>query len=478
MEPGPQSTDPPALPTTAGHVWKVPFSPAAIATYATLLSAEIALHAATVTPDYFVRIASGRLVVNEHIIPRHDPFTFTVRGRSWIDHEWLIGAVMYVTQKVSYELLVVLAALAALLPFVIVHRLATKDRRDDWLLLALVAAAFAVAWRTFAIRPQLINPIIFIAIVWLIDDRRRTHSSKIWLIAPLMLVWSNLQAGFLVGPAVVGAWTLICVIERRDVGVSLAVLGASLIVPVVNPYGIDLYRYALTASVGPNVDRALVLEWRSPDFHDPLNAPALLGMVVLFYFGVRSAEPFRRVLAIGTVAASLISARFVPFFALSLVYVVAPQMPYLSFPRWGLRAFTAAITAGLLVSIAAVVGTATNDAPLGMQPTAGLAYLKQNAPNARLYADQSWASYLTWTGWPTFFDTRTHQVFPESLIADYHKVEMTRGDWLAVLDRWQIDYVMMAPDSDLAEALDAAGWKRVFEGPIEVIWRRPAPAAD
>jgi hypothetical protein len=381
---------------------------------------------------------------------------------------------MYVANSVSYELLVFIAAALAVSPFIAMHVLATKTRHNDWLLTALVALAFALAWRSYAIRPELINPVFFVALVWLIDDFRREESNRIWLAVPLTFAWANLQAGFPVALGVLAAWCAVCLLERRTPWRSLAVLVAAAIVPLLNAYGPALYGYAFASSLSHNVDRTLVVEWQSPDFHDPLNYPTLVGMIVLAYFGLRSQDKFRQVLALGTLAANLISARFVPFFALSLIYAVAPQLPFIQMPRWGLRALVATGPALLILSVAAVVGSFAQHPPLDAQPVGGLAYLRAHAPGARVYADQSWGSYLTWSGWPTFFDTRTHQVFPEKLIADYHKVERTKGDWLSVLNSYDIEYVMMQPDSDLAEALDAMGWQRMYEGTIEVIWKRPA----
>jgi hypothetical protein len=291
------------------------------------------------------------------------------------------------------------------------------------------------------------------------------------------LVWANLQAGFLVSIAVIAAWCAICFLERRDRRVSLAVLALAAALPVLNAYGFELYRYALTASLSDNTDRALVAEWRSPDFHDFLNLPALAGVALAAYFGIRSGDLFRRVLLLGTLVASLVSARFAPFFALSLLYAVGPQLPRIAMPRAVARALAVAAPTLLLLAGWGVIATAGNEPPLDRAPVDGLRYLREQAPASRVYADQSFGSYMTWSGWPTFFDTRTHQVFREELIGEYHKVERTRGNWLAVLDAWQIEYVMTNPDSDLAEAMDGAGWPRVFAGPAEVIWCRP-PATN
>jgi len=450
-----------------------PLTFAAAVLYGLLIAFNVALHAWIVNADMWVRLASGRLVVDKHIIPRHDPFTFTARGHAWIDHEWLLGAAMYALNRVSFELLVVVAAIAAILPFWLMHRLVTKDRADDWLLLALSGFAVLVSWRAYAIRPQLVNPILFVALVWLIDDRRRTGSGRIWWVVPFTLIWANLQAGFLVSIAVLAAWAAVCLYERRDRRLSLSVFAAACAVPLLNAYGYELYRYSLLASLSDNTDRALVTEWRSPDFHDYLNLPALGGVALIAYFGARSQDLFRRVLGLGTLAASLISARFVPFFALSLLYAVGPQLPRIAMPRVFGRALVLAVPTLVLLVGWGAIATAGNDPPTDHAPVEGLRYLRANAPDARVYADQSFGSYMTWAGWPTFFDTRTHQVFPEQLVSDYHKVERTRGDWLAVLEAWRIDYVMATPDSDLAEAMDGAHWPRVFEGSTEVIWQRP-----
>jgi len=444
------------------------------AVYSVLLFSCVALHAATVNSDLWVRLASGRLVLENHVIPRHDPFTFTVFGERWIDHEWVLGAAMYALNNISYELLVIAATITALLPFIMMHRLAAKYRANDWLLLALVFFSALVGWRSYAVRPQLINPLFFVVLVWLIDSRRRTGSSLIWLAVPLTLLWANLQAGFLVSLAVLACWAVAALVERRDRSISLAILAAAATVPLLNAYGPELYRYALGASLGGNVDRALVVEWRSPDFHDYLNLPTLFGMLLLAYFGVRTQDPFRRLVGLGTLAANLTSARFVPFFALSLIYVVGPQLPQIALAKRATLTLRVLIPTTLMLSIAMALSTATNHAPTTRVPVAGLQFLRETAQGSHVYADQSWASYMAWSGWPVFFDTRTHQVFPEELVGDYHKIERTQGDWIAVLDRWRIDYVMMPPDSWLGEALDGLGWPRLFAGDVEVIWKRPS----
>ncbi len=110
------------------------------------------------TGDIWVRMAAGRLVVRDHIIPRTDPFSFSVPGHSWIDHEWVLGAVLYLLNSLHYEAVVVVFALlgfASLFPSCTGMCSKGAERLPT---IAVVAIAMACAWRNYPPRPALVNP--------------------------------------------------------------------------------------------------------------------------------------------------------------------------------------------------------------------------------------------------------------------------------------------------------------------------------
>src|SRR6202023_1572071 len=45
--------------------------------------------------DLWWHLAAGRLIVSGHAIPTVDPWTFTVAGHSWLNHEWLAQCIFY-----------------------------------------------------------------------------------------------------------------------------------------------------------------------------------------------------------------------------------------------------------------------------------------------------------------------------------------------------------------------------------------------
>ena len=45
--------------------------------------------------DYWWQRRTGEYIVAHLAVPRTDPFSFTMQGRAWVDHEWLSQVLMY-----------------------------------------------------------------------------------------------------------------------------------------------------------------------------------------------------------------------------------------------------------------------------------------------------------------------------------------------------------------------------------------------
>src|SRR4029077_5220616 len=51
--------------------------------------------------DVWWHLASGRWMWEHHAILRNDPFSYTVFGHAWIDHEWLFQILLYAAYQVA-----------------------------------------------------------------------------------------------------------------------------------------------------------------------------------------------------------------------------------------------------------------------------------------------------------------------------------------------------------------------------------------
>jgi hypothetical protein len=90
---------------------------------------------------------------------------------------------------------------------------------------------------------------------------------------------------------------------------------------------------------------------------------------------------------------------------------------------------------------------------------------RQFAPQltaSRVFTTDQWGDYLLWTGYPkqkVFIDGRS-DFFGEQVGRDYVRILEARPGWRAALDRYQVNMVLVPPDTPLIELLAASGeWK-------------------
>ena len=100
--------------------------------------------------------------------------------------------------------------------------------------LVMMLTAFAAAPALLAVRSQLFSLALFPLVLLLVRDEARRPSRRIWLLVPLVAVWSNLHGGVLIGIAVAAAYLLLTRL-RRDPLVAVGVLGGMAVALFATP---------------------------------------------------------------------------------------------------------------------------------------------------------------------------------------------------------------------------------------------------
>jgi len=100
--------------------------------------------------------------------------------------------------------------------------------------LCLLLAAVASAPALLVVRAQLFSLALFPLLVLLLREEARSPSRRIWLLVPLVALWSNLHGGVILGLAVAGCY-LIFARLRQQPAVALGVLAASGAALLVTP---------------------------------------------------------------------------------------------------------------------------------------------------------------------------------------------------------------------------------------------------
>jgi hypothetical protein len=451
---------------------------------------------------------AGQLIWEQGRVPHADPFSYTATGAEWIVHEWLPSLLFFrLYTGVSPLALVGYKVLGAVAAFVLVYWRCLR-RTDRPLLAAIFTLLAAYAARTFLdIRPQIFSYVLFMGILGLLEEYRRRGPSAyrlLWPIPPLMLLWANLHAGFLLGFLALGIYLAAEVWEtlRGDRG-RLPVMRALAITTLLaapltflQPNGAGLWRYPFLL-LGHDVVMEFILEWRSPNFHQAWARPyEILLLVTLGALAVarRPVWTGDLLLLLIFAHASLTSIRHIPLFALACTPLVAEAAARIvgrgerRLERRGTRVRAMQVgTAAAVVLLAyafAVEIQRIRDpktdwfaytGSLHTFPVAACDAIEKSGWEGNLFNDYKWGGYLIWRFYPhrkVFIDGRA-EVYFGAPFDDYYALHNVFPDWQMRLRKWRVETALLDRNSYLARVMAASpAWTRVYEDRVAVIYRR------
>jgi hypothetical protein len=369
-------------------------------------------------PDTFWHVAVGRWIMANRQFPHYDVFSWYAAGRhlKWMAQEWLFDVLAYFAHELGgFVALNLFASLILVATFAVVVRLIQERTGSFAMALAL---GFFCAYNLLpysSARPNTLS-LLLVAIALLLLE----HKQWYWALG-VMLLDVNLHAGL---------WPVyVVLIAIYTVGRDWKVLPLALLVPLLNPYGFELYTYPF-ATMGFDVTG--IQEWLPPTLSykaDPLFVATFALIVVLTDFPkVR----LRDALLAGAFTALGFSAtRQAPFWFVVVIPILAPYMmgraraigarlrewleltparPAITFvaENYLALAVVAALATTAVVSIQkapslAAQGWATDTVPYPSD--AVLQYLRDNGTQ-NTFTHYNFGGYLMYQGIQPFIDSR------------------------------------------------------------------------
>jgi hypothetical protein len=439
-------------------------------------------------PDLGWHLRTGQWIIETGHVPHTDPFSFTRGGSAWISHEWLSEVIFYGLWKLGgAAALIVFSALVTTLGFLFLYwrcLYSHPPAAPHWAAGVTILGAWASApcWGT---RPQMFTFLLASIFLFLLERGESRPRLLLW-IPPLLLLWLNLHAGFALGLVLMFLYAAGLGLEAafgsttwREarpmvVRVLLAMLVCLALVPL-NPMGARLYLYSLETVRAVEL-RSLIVEWFSPDFHQWLYFPYLLVILLLMtvFAWSRLAIKGRVLMPLSFIfLSSLDAVRHIPIFMLLAIPVLAQALPHssssgISTRRWKPRPAAKRFrplfrwTAVALLAIFAVSRWITLAHTQSLRaaeqyPSKAVAFLRENTPPepGRLFAYYDWGGYAIWNLYPQyrlFVDGRS-DLYGDEILKECQTSMGLRNGWRQILDRWQVETVLIPPDSALAQAL-------------------------
>lgn len=469
----------------------------------------------SIDSDTWWHLRAGKWMVEQRQILTVDLFSYTRYGAEWRYPGWLIEIPMYLIEaKFGLGGLSVSSALIITISFALIYLSTRGNELVRAFVTILAAIASSIYWSA---RPHLMT-ILFVALFlyWLENWARNGYvkwQKSIWLGLPiLMLCWVNMHGGFIAGFLIWGIFlaeltiksVLHALAEQRSLLralshpeiVTLIFAGLAMgLLAALNPLGVEIFLYPFQ-TVSIEKLRIYIQEWQSPDFHYLSLQPFIWLLLILIAVSafVPKRWELRDFLLVATfLYLALTAVRNVALFALvaplpilRLLEGLDPRMvmPNLPSEFSFLRANRSSIehpkinlfVLGLIL-LGCVVRTvmvypeeAIFKELAGVTPAGAVHYLKNTQPQGRLFNSYNWGGYLLWMlpEIPVFVDGRT-DLYNDEILEQWFQVAQFRDGWEEVIERWQINVILMEKDWMVAKFLQQSGWCQKYLDDVAIV---------
>ncbi len=454
----------------------------------------LALPKTNADPDIGWHLRNAQFLLQHHAVLHQDVYSFTTRGKPWMDPEWLAEVPFYLASRwFGARGIFLVTYLSITVVLLGVFGLATMESGN--VKGAFLASILALALATVSFGPRtLLFGWIFLVVELAILYRFGERSNRIWALPPLFMVWVNTHGSWLIGLVVFALFGMCGCVEgdwgaitanRWSVRQGRKLAGAlvfSVLALFVNPYGWRLVAYPFDLAFRQKLNIANIIEWRSVDFHSPRGKVVLAALIcgIVVQLARRRRWKLHEVafLLLGVYAGFTYS-RFLFLAAILIVPLLAKDLRnYL--PRYSAERDKPWLNAVIIVACAAAIcwkfpaSRALRDASVAQYPVKAQVYLDHFHPEGKVLNDYLWGGYMIWNvrQVPVFVDSRVDIFEHNGIFKDYLDLVQLQGSF-RVLDKYSIRYVLFRTNAPLSYLLEhSAGWKVDYRDKTTILFER------
>jgi hypothetical protein len=454
--------------------------------------------------DFWWHLKTGEYIARNFSIPRIDFYSFTVPGKHWVAHEWLSEVIFYlVYSRAGFNTLIFIFTVLTVLAFWVVFK---RTHVHPFVKGFAVLLSVWTILPTIGVRPRtftLLFAAIYLALLHRFVRERQTRA--IWWLVPLMIVWVNLHAGYLIGLVLIGAVIAGVVLDAWFAGEKLAshwprlktlvlVFVACLVVVNLNPQGPRIFVFPFEFFMSP-VQQDQIVDWLSPDFHQRELLPLLLLIVLsiaALALSPKRVRPSELLLYLATLYMTLKSNRHMAIFALIAGPMLADYaQQWLDTTRFA-RIFGQSQSTtsrrrkvifnvilllpliACLIKLKSVIYSPPTQEHVGV-PLNAVAYLKENGITGNTFTDPNiWGGYLIWEtpANPVYIDGRI-DMYGDAFMREYLGIIHGITRWQEPFDKYGVQVAIVSPTAVLRLQLEeSAQWQQVYHDEMAVVFIR------
>ena len=238
-----------------------------------------------------------------------------------------------------------------------------------------------------------------------------------------------------------------------------------------------------------------MVDWLSPNFHLPDFRPLLvliLLTVTVLVASPKRPRPSELLLFVGSLFSTLMTNRQMVLLVLVAAPLLSEHLHYLlTSTSFGAKfdrpappggTMRSKVIAVLLLLPLAAFGfrlRSTVYGPIRQEvltvPVNAVQYMKENGITGNTFTDPNvWGAFVSWSlrSNRVYIDGR--DVYPPAFVKEY--IELIHGEigWREPFDRYGVQLVLIKPETMLSRELTEAGWPKLYEDKIAVLFKNPA----
>ena len=437
-------------------------------------------------PDLWGHLRYGLDWLSSFSVHTTDVYSFT-SDRPWINHEWLAEALFAATYRVGGTIaLAILNAAIVLAALGVARWSARRSGMAGWRLDVLTAAVFlfGVAPLTQTLRPQATSSLLFVILLAVIRELDSGRYRMAFALPLLFLAWANLHGAWVMAGGILAIWTFVRIVQVPSHRVRLALLGAgvaSAAATLVNPYGIELWRFLIETV---RFERSDIVEWGSLFSTPIMFVPwtATVAIAVLAFARSRREHWAYFAVCLFLAVASFRVIRLVPFFSLAVLLLPGPLLAGSTAPVRASIDARGLIGASVIWMIC-VASTTVGPLRVGCLQRRGsfsideraAAFLRENKATGKLVVWFDWGEYVSWHFGPNLkvsMDGRRETVYSEPFLQAHNAFYRNAPGAQEFLERLSPDYVWLPRSLPVSARIADWGWMPIFETDRSTVWAR------
>lgn len=508
---------------------KMPLQVINVIYYSIIILLLLRLLGSFIDPDLWWHIRLGQNILENNWI---NNLTFTCTDYVWVNHAWLSDVLISQLHKLGGFQGMSIFFSAVFGVGILFNFMAIKEvlkglntKLSRTLVLLYLTLFIHILTSFIAVRPQafsflFINVLLFVLIK--ISAANKVKYFHLLYLAPLFLLWVNLHGGFPIGIGLIGIFLIYHGLQlvqatifntgKSDVLKHLkyiffltAVLIVFGLVSLINPFGIKLWEEIFTLVLGSS-NANFISEWKAINIKDYfmlfyfiLCTAALvlqvlrrnynlLRLLLLIIFGFLSFYSVRYILPASGIV--------IMVFIIELTLFIN-NFKYLFTDKESKRALAALkVLFWIVFAVFGLLWAATslkfwdglrditnkeNNTGLVMYPIKAAEFIKahpETFSDLNFYNTYVWGGYLTYTlpGYNWFIngimpEWHCNGKVKDTVMLDYVELESLNPAWANVLDRYNIQAVLIQNTSSLANVLkENDKWELLYQDELAVLY--------